>query len=228
MTLLLLACAGAPDDTGAPVPIDTDSDDTGWTGPCPPRMVLMKDFCIDPFENTLDAEDLASALGPYDQSDVWPDTSTTAVALPLLGMIPTVDLSWYQAYGACLATGKHLCTVTEWQTACGEGMLPWGESPLPEEVCAIPAADGTTEWTELQPTGSLSECRSPEGVYDQIGNAWEWADPESVVDGVPQAAKLGGAFYAGPGNAGCQIPPMLDHPPEFSGTIAARCCVGAR
>lgn len=225
---LFLACDGAPDETGAPVAEDTASGDTGWTGACPPRMVQVEDFCIDPFETTLSADDLSAALGELDQSDVWPDTHVTAVATPLEGVIPTVQLSWYQAYGACLATGKHLCTVTEWQKACGDGELPWGDTPAPEEVCAVPAPDGTTEWTELQPTGSLPECRSPAGVFDQIGNAWEWADPESATDGVPAAAKMGGAFYAGMGNAGCQIPPFLDHPPEFAGTIAARCCVEAR
>jgi hypothetical protein len=65
-------------------------------------------------------------------------------------------------------------------------------------------------------------------VYDQIGNAWEWADPEeSGDDGVPPTAKLGGAWYTGPGSGSCLAPPVTLHPPAFDGTIAARCGVAA-
>ncbi|MDP2317014.1 MAG: SUMF1/EgtB/PvdO family nonheme iron enzyme [Pseudomonadota bacterium] len=223
--LLLHACAG-PGDTGA-APDTAAPDDTAaepWTGPCPPGAVQIDTFCIDAWETTLTGD-----LGPADQGDTWPESATTAIAAPIEGVIPSVPLSWYQASAACSNAGKHLCTVTEWQEACGKTTLPWGEEPPAVEVCAIPAEDQTTEWTELQPTGSLPDCRSPEGVYDQIGNAWEWADAEATgPEGAPKAAKMGGAYYAGPGNANCVVGPFLDHPPEFSGTIAARCCVDAR
>ncbi|MDP2310135.1 MAG: SUMF1/EgtB/PvdO family nonheme iron enzyme [Pseudomonadota bacterium] len=222
-TLLLLhACVGAhgtdPDSAG-----DT-GEETTWTGPCPPGAVQVDSFCIDAWEATLTGD-----TGEADQGDTWPETTTSAVAEPEEGVLPTVLLSWYQASAACSNAGKHLCTVLEWQTACGTGPLPWGEEPPAEEVCAIPAQDLTSEWTALQPTGSLPDCRSPEGVFDQIGNAWEWVDPEATgADGLPQAAKMGGAYYAGPGNGNCVVGPFLDHPPSFSGTIAARCCVEAR
>ncbi len=220
--LLLLACAPTDGETGKP---PDDTGDTGWTGPCPPEMAQVGDLCIDRYEATLTDDD----LGYDDQIGVYPDTETLAVAMSEAGVIPTAPLSWYQARGACLNAGKHLCTVTEWQTACGEASFPWGEEPPAEENCAVPAPDGTTPWTELQPTGSLPECRTPEGVYDQIGNAWEWADPEVLDEaGVPTTAKMGGAFYAGQGNAGCHLEPYRDHAPWFSGTIAARCCLPAR
>jgi formylglycine-generating enzyme required for sulfatase activity len=219
--LILLACA--PPDEG----VDTaDPEDTGaaWSGPCPPGTVLLGDFCIDAWEATVTGD-----AGPEDQGSTWPERASTASAVPLEGVVPTDLLSWYQASAACGNAGKHLCTVTEWQLACGAAVLPWGEQPPAEEVCALPAPDGTTPWIELQPTGSLPACRSPEGVYDQIGNAWEWADPETTdAEGLPHAAKMGGAFYAGAGNGNCVVGPFLDHPPAFSGTIAARCCVDAR
>lgn len=218
--LLLLAACAAPDDTGGGV----SADDTGWDGPCPPGTVQVEGFCIDAWEATVTGD-----LGPDDQLPEWPGTATTAVASSAAGVVPTAPTSWYQARGACLNAGKHLCTVEEWTAACGVAAFPWGDAPMPEEVCAVPAPDGTTAWTELQPTGSLPDCRSPAGVYDQIGNAWEWADPGTLDDaGVPETAKMGGAYYAGQGNAGCLLAPVTEHAPWFAGTIAARCCVEAR
>lgn len=224
LTLLLLqACAG-PHDTDAPDSGGETTQDTGWAGRCAPGGVAIDTFCIDVWETTVTGD-----AGPAEQADTWPDTPTTAVAEPIEGVVPTVLLSWYQASAACANAGKHLCTALEWQTACGATILPWGEEPPAEEVCAIPAPDQTTEWTELQPAGSLPDCRSPEGVYDQIGNAWEWVDPEATGgDGLPLAAKMGGAYYAGAGSGNCVVSPFTEHPPEFSGTIAARCCVDAR
>ncbi len=227
--LLLHACA-APDDTGDPHADsggdsgDSSEEDTGASGPCPPATVQVGDFCVDAWETTVTGE-----RGPHDQGDTWPESATTALAEPIEGVVPSVGVSWYQAVAACANAGKHLCTVAEWQAACGESALPWGTEPPPDEVCALPAPDSTTEWTELQPTGSLPDCRSPAGVFDQIGNAWEWADPQaSDDDGLPIAAKVGGAYYAGPGNGSCAVDPFLDHPPAFDGTISARCCVDAR
>jgi hypothetical protein len=219
---LLVACTPPETDTG-PAPVD-DTADTGPLTPCPTGMVQVGDFCIDAFEATITGDP-----GPTDQLDAWPDPMGDGVAEPVVGVLPTVPLSWYQARSACLNAGKHLCTVDEWRTACGEDPFPWGNEPLPDQVCAVPSLDGSTEWSELQPTGSLPDCRSPSGIFDQLGNAWEWADPGQLdEDLVPTTAKLGGAFYAGEGSANCQFEPNTDHEPEFSGTVAARCCTAVR
>jgi formylglycine-generating enzyme required for sulfatase activity len=201
--LFLLACTSAS-DTGQAV--DTAPDTAPVEGPCPADMSQVGDGCISSWEVTI----------------------TDGVASAIAGVLPTVNVTWYDAVDACLAADAHLCTVAEWQEACGEGSFPWGEEPPAEEVCAAASPDGTTTWTELQPTGSLPDCRSPEGVYDQLGNAWEWADPETAVDGTPVTAKLGGAFYAGGGSALCTAAAITDHPPDFEGTIGARCCRDAR
>lgn len=225
----LSACAGPHEPDlrhGSADNADTaDTADTGWDGPCPPGMALVGDtLCIDVVEASVTGE-----LGTADQGAAFPDGSTTAVAEPVVGVVPTINLTWYQAWAACDNAGKRLCSAEEWQTACADGTLyPWGDSPTPDEVCAVPAADGSGAWDELQPTASLPGCVGPAGVYDQMGNAWEWADGGREDDGTPIAAKLGGAYYAGGGNALCVAAPNTEHAPDFEGTIAARCCTDAR
>lgn len=228
---MALGGCGPGADTGAADDASSDtsgtSGDTGWEGRCPPGAVQVETFCIDTFEAKVEGD--LGDLGNLDQGTDWPDGSTTAVATSVQGVEPDVNLSWYQAVAVCENAGKHLCTVAEWQAACGANLYPWGDAPPVDEVCAVPHEDGTTDWEWLVPTGSLPDCRSPAGVYDQLGNAWEWADPETTGDdGRPIAAKLGGAWYAGHGNALCPAAPVTEHPPDFEGTIAARCCRPAR
>lgn len=231
LLLLALSGCGSPSDDTAE-PDDDTAEDTGgtrppelvWEGACPQAMVQVGTFCIDAYEPTIVGE-----LGYADQLVEFPGTATVGWATSEAGVVPTAPTSWYQARGACLNAGKHLCTVPEWQAACGAGPFPWGDEPRGDEVCALPGDDGTTTWDELQPTGSLPDCRSPSGIFDQVGNAWEWADPGSFDEsGEPSTAKLGGAYYAGQGNATCGAEYVDDHAPWFEGTIAGRCCIEAR
>lgn len=228
--VLLAACApestdrityGSHDDSAADDSATDDSaGDTSSAGPCPVGAVPVGDLCIDAWETTVTGD-----LGNTDQGADFPDGSTTATSTAVPGVIPTIHVTWYQAYATCAASGRHLCTVDEWQAACGSSTWPWGDSPNASEVCAVANADGTTKWTDTQPTGSLPSCVSPEGVYDQVGNAWEWADPGVTGDdGLPITAKLGGAWYAGAGDAACGIRAHDEHPPSFDGTIGFRCC----
>ena len=226
LALLSLApsCAGTED---APRPRVNDSDDPPDDSPddsedpaCPAGSVLVADFCIDAWETTVTGDP-----GNNDQGAGFPDGSTAATSEASSGVLATERMSWYQSFAICVESGRHLCTVDEWQTACGASTYPWGTTPDAASVCALANADGTTTWAGPQPTGSLAECGSPEGVLDQIGNLWEWADPgETTADGTPETAKLGGAWYAGGGDGLCGVPAHAEHPPTFDGSIGFRCC----
>ncbi|MFZ5476460.1 MAG: formylglycine-generating enzyme family protein [Myxococcota bacterium] len=200
MTLLLLACAPEPEIVDRPV--QTYGDDTGtaaWSGPCPEYTVQIGDLCVDAYE--------AFVLD--------------GIAVSLPGADPTTFVTWDDARSACAAAGKRLCTTAEWQTACawGGGTYPWGEEPAPHEVCAIPDPEGNQRYDEVQPAGSLPDCRNPNGVFDQVGNVWEW------VDEAGEPYKVGGAYYTGTANAVCASPPVYH---DGDGTIGLRCCVDAR
>lgn len=205
MFLLWLAACAAPDAD---------------TGGCPSGAALIDGFCIDAYEAVATGDP-----GHADQGADFPDGSTTAHASAEPGVAPTEHITWYQAFAVCAESGRHLCTVEEWQAACGASAYPWGDSPDPVEVCAVANPDGTTAWSGTQPTGSLPDCASPAGVHDQIGNLWEWADPGLRDDaGLPVTAKLGGAWYAGGGDAACHVAAHDEHPPDFDGSIGFRCC----
>ncbi len=214
LATLIVGCA----DPGVE---DTSGDDE--PSPCPSGMALVGTFCIDTVETTVDGE-----KGNGDQGVPWPDGSTTGIARPVAGVVPSVQLSWYQAWAVCDNAGKHLCTVEEWNTACSpEGWTyPWGDSPTGQERCPLASDTNEPATDDLQPTASYPGCVSPQGVHDMIGNAWEWADPrETAADGRPVTAKLGGAHYHGGGSGVCGLDAHREHPPEFDGSIAARCCV---
>ncbi len=228
----LLACSDAEEATrfrGGSPEDDTAADDSGQPpapdAPCPAGMALAGQSCVDVVETVLSGD-----LGDRNQGFDWPDGSTTALAEPRPGELPTLNVSWYQADAACRNVGKHLCTVDEWTTACSTAgtPFPWGDTDDATTRCALVEEDETQHHAGLQPAGSLPDCASPEGVFDMIGNAWEWADPGGEVNGRPATAKLGGAYYAGHGAGRCDAPPFLDHPPDFEGTIAVRCCVAPR
>lgn len=251
MLALLLACT-APDTERPRYGDDTAADtadtaetggETGETGEpeetgdsedctvCPCGMAPVGDpvaYCIDKYENDVDGTDFGNA----DQGADFPDGSTTGVPYSVAGVPPEIGISWYQAYALCENAGKHLCTPEEWRDGCdgvvgdGGSRWPWGEEPDPDQVCNAVSQDGTSQYTELALTGEFPECRTPSGVFDQSGNAWEWVDPgETGSDGLPKPGKVGGAYYSGQGSLQCGMEPMMDHTPDFSGTIGFRCCV---
>jgi len=73
-----------------------------------------------------------------------------------------------QAQLACMRAGKRLPTNEEWQLfAAG--------TPDSDGVCNI-------DENRVHISGSDTECRSAVGVYDTVGNVWEWTN-EDVFDG---------------------------------------------
>lgn len=87
-------------------------------------------------------------------------------ALSLPGVLPSTCITWFQAEQACRLSGKRLLTNAEWQAAVAGTPDP-NDDDDQSTTCA-------TNSEFAQPAGSRSRCVSNWGVYDLIGNVWEW------------------------------------------------------
>ena len=171
-----------PDSGPAIVDTGPSGSDTGESTPrCPEDMAPVPPeapvYCIDRYEGSL-SDDGQSVVSEA-------------------GVVPHVAVTFDEARELCTNTPvviegetvgwRRMATLDEWGDAydgvVGEGgsAYPTGDS-WPDDVCALTSETGEQLVDELQPTGSMPDCVGVFGVYDQAGNAWEWADPEKEID----------------------------------------------
>ncbi|HCH65385.1 MAG TPA: hypothetical protein DFR83_21445 [Deltaproteobacteria bacterium] len=176
------ATAGSPADSAAPQPEDTaPPTDTPSAFTCPDDMAPVPAdeplFCIDRWEAsmTADGQALLSQEGVIPQTGITFDEARELCANSPV-VIDGETVGW-----------RRMASLTEWGDAydgvVGDGgsTYPMGEE-WPVDVCALPTESGEPIYDDLQPTGSLPDCVSAFGVYDQVGNAWEWTDPNASID----------------------------------------------
>jgi len=99
-----------------------------------------------------------------------------AASLP--GVLPSANVTWFQAQAACENARKRLPSNAEWQAAVIGTPDPGGDNGTTD--C------NTASTSTVAATGSRSSCVSSDGAFDMVGNLFEW-----VADWVPRSTACG-------------------------------------
>jgi len=146
------------------------------------------------------------------------------------GQYPSI-MSWNEATRLCAHFGYRLCTSDEWADICdgipGEGGHPYSVISDPDSYRPGACVYTHTQhggMVPLQKSGSKPWCVTPTGVYDLLGNVWEWTDPGRPSEGgAPVTDKRGGAHYSRD-LATCSHHSVGTHGPDWLGSVGFRCC----
>jgi len=178
-----------------------------FRGRCPGAMAEIDGkFCIDRFEaSVVELLPNGQERGHSPFAGVG-DVKVKAVSAP--NVFPQGYISAVEAQRACVASGKRLCRVAEWQKACrGPESKSWGYGASREvgrcndngknPVLTLHGR-GRGNWTwrtmnepelnqlerTLSKTAEHVGCTNGYGVYDMVGNLHEWvADPSGTFYG---------------------------------------------
>jgi len=99
-------------------------------------------------------------------------------AVSVVGVTPSLRMTWFQAQAACENARKRLPSNAEWQAAVAGTPDPGPDNGPPDCNTASALVAVTT--------GSRSSCKSARGAFDMVGNLSEW-----VADWVPQSTGCG-------------------------------------
>lgn len=83
--------------------------------------------------------------------------------------------------------GMRIPTVSEWmRIATGTAAQPWPWSPQDRESAANIAELGLGR---TAPVGTFQRGCTTDGVFDMLGNVWEWTEPPIPLGVIPSAAR---------------------------------------
>jgi formylglycine-generating enzyme required for sulfatase activity len=145
---------------------------------CPEDMIAVNTpegvLCVDRYENSTgkSCPHQTPANAQETQENVsWPECKPASEA----GKSPWTNVALHEAATLCARAGKRLPTALEWYRAAlgTPDALAGGTSVCNTDAIGKDAPEAT---------GKFSQCLSSAGVYDMVGNVWEWVD-ETIADG---------------------------------------------
>jgi formylglycine-generating enzyme required for sulfatase activity len=193
-------------------------------------------------------------LAASNSSDAGVSTDAGGGSAPAGSDLPVTYVDWCDAQTYCLAAGKRLCgpigggaplasnapdllvpARNEWLAACtadGARAYPYGSTFDPQACrgAEFPpnagdggAVDGGV--SQPEPVGSAARCQGGvPGLYDMVGNVFEWEDARSL-DGERTAVVRGGSHFVG--NASCGTSSVQAWDSRLP-TVGFRCCASPR
>ena len=138
---------------------------------CPDGMnrvdLVDKSICVDTYENSVGEK--CPVTSPSFSLETKNNIDTKGcISVSVANIPPWTFVALHQAKALCVKREMRLPSASEWYEA--------GLGTPDSEKCNISGGSPAV-------AGSFDECISSRGVYDMIGNVWEWVD-SSVLDGV--------------------------------------------
>ena len=149
----------------------------------PSTTVQLDDYWIDQYQTTNAEYEQYLVVTGVPEPIVWPGEADH----------PVTGVTWDQALAYCQWKQKRLPDEAEWEAA-GRGP---GADPPPYPWGNDPTADGQTLSLPNDSTyavGTLAYNKSSFGVFDMVGNIWEWV-AEPYVSGQESFRILRGGRY---------------------------------
>jgi gamma-glutamyl hercynylcysteine S-oxide synthase len=163
----------------------------------PVQKLYLESYWIDRYCVTCGQYRLFMAEGGYQNPQWWSEAGwkwlqTEQVKQPLYwcenpmwNNHPVCGVSWYEAEAYARFVGKRLPIEAEWEKAASwdvqahcRRIYPWGNEEPTLRLCNHDNVMGKTT-----PVNSFPAGQSPYGLYDALGNVWEWTT--SWFDGYP-------------------------------------------
>lgn len=154
----------------------------------PAHRVYLESYSIDRYPITCKEYREFMQAGGYQHHQWWSDAGwewlqANLVTQPLYWLDdrqwdnhPVCGVSWYEAEAYTNFVGKRLPTEAEWEKAASfesltqsERIYPWGDTFPDSDRCNHNNAIGQTTPVNAYPNG-----QSAYGLYDTLGNVWEW------------------------------------------------------